>query len=343
MKALIFLLCLGIAVPTYGLRYATDLDQSQWITETSPYVCRLEHYINGYGTGAFVHHAGETRRLEMDGQGIMFGAEKITVLAQPPTWQPRRSASALAETAVKQGELRLDESLATQVAARLLEGMMVEFRGTLRENVAQPLEVQLSTVGFRGAFDEFTACEDQLLPANFAQLERSRVQYGPGQIELDGNGRQLLNKIARYLEVDHSVRQIFIDGHTDSEGLTRDNVKISQQRAQLVYDYLVSQGVDENLLVVRFHAEKYPVARNNTPANRAKNRRTTVRLSREFVPQDPPDAVRSDDGEAQTASEDASRSADKPGQNSKANNKPLKQPRPNKSTNNRGGSTEVGE
>ena len=43
------------------------------------------------------------------------------------------------------------------------------------------------------------------------------------------------------------------------------------------------------MLVVRYHAEKYPVARNNTPANRAKNRRTTVRLSRVFTPQVEPE------------------------------------------------------
>ena len=154
--------------------------------------------------------------------------------------------------------------------------MMIEFQGTLKENESQPLAVSLSTVGFRGPFDEFTACEDQLLPANFEQLERTRVQYAPGQIELDPKSREVLRKLARYLEVDKTVKQIFIDGHTDSQGLTRDNVKISQQRAERVRDFLVSIGVPESLLVVRYHAEKYPVARNNTAANRAKETKKSL-------------------------------------------------------------------
>lgn len=293
MKALIFLILLGafggVAQSALALRYATSLDQSQWIAETSPYVCRLEHHIAGYGTSSFVHHAGEDRRLELDGQGIQFGQEKINVLARPPAWQPRRAPMNLSDTKVVDGELRLGEQLSSKVALRLLDGMMVEFRGTLRENQTQPLEVSLSTVGFRSAFAEFTSCEDQLLPANFAQLERSRIQYAPGQIDLDGKGRQVLRKIARYLEVDQSIQQIFIDGHTDNEGLTRDNVRISKQRAELVREFLIAQGVSDDLLVVRYHAEKYPVARNNTPANRARNRRTTVRLSSEYIPQTPPE------------------------------------------------------
>jgi outer membrane protein OmpA-like peptidoglycan-associated protein len=292
MKAFVFFLSLAAivwTVPAGALRYATDMDESQWITDASPYVCRLEHHIAGYGTGAFVHHAGEDRRLELDGQGISFGETEIKVLAEPPTWQPRKPPFSLAAVQIKHGELHLDEQLSSQVAAELLGGMMIAFRGKLKESEAQPLEVHLSTVGFRGAFDDFTVCEDQLLPANFAQLERSRIQYKTGQIEVDGVGRGLLRKIVRYLEVDSSVKQIFIDGHTDSVGMTRNNVKVSQQRAELVRDFLVSRGVDEQMLVVRYHAEKYPVASNDTPANRAKNRRTTVRLSRVFTPQVEPE------------------------------------------------------
>ena len=297
MKAFVFLaviVAVGSAVPAGALRYATEMDESQWVTDVSPYVCRLEHYIAGYGTGAFVHHAGEDRRLELDGQGIMFGKADIRVLAEPPNWQPRKTPSGLAQIQVKHGELHLNEQLSSKVATELLGGMMIAFRGNLKENEAQPLEVHLSTVAFRGAFDDFTACEDQLLPANFAQLERSRIQYQSGQIELDGAGRGLLKNIARYLEVDSTVRQIFIDGHTDSAGMTRDNVRVSQQRAELTRDYLVSLGVPEQMLVVRYHAEKYPVARNNTPANRAKNRRTTIRLSKVFIPQEEPEPLPSE-------------------------------------------------
>ena len=48
--------------------------------------------------------------------------------------------------------------------------------------------------------------------------------------------------------------------------------------------YLVSGGVDRASIVLRWHGERYPVASNRTVAGRAKNRRVTVRVSKEPAP-----------------------------------------------------------
>jgi outer membrane protein OmpA-like peptidoglycan-associated protein len=182
---------------------------------------------------------------------------------------------------------------------------MVTFEGALKESGDQPVVVYLSTVGFRQAFDNFTACEDQLLPASFDQLQRSRIQYPVGAIELDDQAKALLRKIVQYLDVDASVQQIFVDGHTDDTGLTKDNILMSQQRAERVRDYLLDLGVSQEMLVVRYHAEKYPVVRNTSAQTRAKNRRTTIRLSREFEAQPAPESTQESAGSAvaSTASE----------------------------------------
>jgi outer membrane protein OmpA-like peptidoglycan-associated protein len=288
MKNLIFLLfgLFGLfGLNAFGLKYETGLDTSQWVNDGSRFSCRLEHYITGFGTGAFVHNAGEDRRLALDGQGIAFGGESVIVRAVPPNWRPGGNGLALGQLKPVQGEVQVGETLATNIASELLGGMMITFEGALRESVTQPIAVQLSTVGFRKAFDDFAICEDQLAAASFSQLERSRIQYKVGQIELGATGKRLLSKIANYLGVDSTVQQIFIDGHTDDTGLTRDNIVMSRQRAERVRDYLLGKGVPKEMLVVRFHAEKYPVARNTSAGNREKNRRTTVRLSREYEPQ----------------------------------------------------------
>lgn len=288
MKYLSFFL-LGLLAPTaLALKYETGMDTSQWVNDASPFVCRLEHYITGYGTGAFVHHAGEERQLALDGQGVAFGGKEVKIQARPPKWKPGGQGAFLAQLVPTEGEVRVGEAVATDIATELLRGMMVTFDGALKESGDQLISVYLSTVGFRQAFDDFTVCEAQLLPANFAQLERTRIQYAVGQIELDEAAKSLLDKIKTYLQVDDSVQQIFIDGHTDDTGLTKDNIVMSQQRAERVYEYLVNIGVSPEMLVVRYHAEKYPVARNTSAVNRAKNRRTTVRLSRDFELQSDP-------------------------------------------------------
>jgi hypothetical protein len=61
-----------------------------------------------------------------------------------------------------------------------------------------------------------------------------------------------------------------------------------------VTNYLLDKGVSEEMIVTRYHGESYPVVKNSGNRNRAKNRRTTVRLSREEPvvvmnkPQEPP-------------------------------------------------------
>nr|WP_315257018.1 DUF5723 family protein [uncultured Flavobacterium sp.] len=67
-----------------------------------------------------------------------------------------------------------------------------------------------------------------------------------------------------------------IEGHTDSVGNATANQKLSEARAKVVMDALVSKGVNpENLTYKGFGASK-PVASNKTAAGRAENRRTEV-------------------------------------------------------------------
>ena len=47
-----------------------------------------------------------------------------------------------------------------------------------------------------------------------------------------------------------------------------------------VMEFFKANGVQESQITMRFHGERYPVAPNNSAANRAKNRRVAVRLER---------------------------------------------------------------
>ena len=77
MKYLLFFLLGTMAPFAFGLKYESSMGVSQWINDASPYACRLEHYIEGYGTGAFVHLAGEERTLSLDGQGIALDRKSV--------------------------------------------------------------------------------------------------------------------------------------------------------------------------------------------------------------------------------------------------------------------------
>lgn len=70
--------------------------------------------------------------------------------------------------------------------------------------------------------------------------------------------------------------RVLIEGHTDSDGDDAANNALSLARATAVRDALATAGVDRSILRVRGHGERRPVAPNDTPANKARNRRVDL-------------------------------------------------------------------
>ncbi len=88
-----------------------------------------------------------------------------------------------------------------------------------------------------------------------------------------------LKSIADVLKENGPVR-VKIIGHTDSDGDDAKNLELSQRRAQSVKNELVSKfGIDASRIETEGAGETTPVAPNDTPANKALNRRV------EFVKQ----------------------------------------------------------
>lgn len=64
-----------------------------------------------------------------------------------------------------------------------------------------------------------------------------------------------------------------LSGYTDNVGSESSNLKLSQNRANSVKNYLVNKGIDPNKIEAVGYGEINPIAPNDTPENRAKNRR----------------------------------------------------------------------
>lgn len=69
-----------------------------------------------------------------------------------------------------------------------------------------------------------------------------------------------------------------IQGYTDNSGSANYNQKLSEKRAEVVKDYMVSKGIDANRLTVKGFGEKDPIANNNTAEGRALNRRIEFKI-----------------------------------------------------------------
>ena len=67
-----------------------------------------------------------------------------------------------------------------------------------------------------------------------------------------------------------------VTGYTDSSGAADYNQKLSEKRAQSAADVLVEQGIDRSRITVMGEGENNPVASNDTPQGRVKNRRVEI-------------------------------------------------------------------
>ena len=71
-----------------------------------------------------------------------------------------------------------------------------------------------------------------------------------------------------------------VEGHTDSDGSDAFNMKLSQDRADVVKDALIERGIKSSNINSVGYGESRPVETNKTAAGKAKNRRTEVILQK---------------------------------------------------------------
>ncbi len=89
-----------------------------------------------------------------------------------------------------------------------------------------------------------------------------------------------LAKVAEALQEQGEDKKIVIEGHTDSRGSDKKNIKLSQQRADSVRTYLISQGVSSGRISAVGKGESQPIANNKTAEGRANNRRVEIIVGR---------------------------------------------------------------
>lgn len=86
-----------------------------------------------------------------------------------------------------------------------------------------------------------------------------------------------LQRLVEFLELNPGVR-IEISGHTDNSGSDEHNYKLSGARAFEVYQYLFQHRIAKDRMTYKGYGKDRPLFPNDTEGNRAKNRRTEIRI-----------------------------------------------------------------
>ncbi|WP_369854636.1 OmpA family protein [Candidatus Thalassolituus haligoni] len=103
----------------------------------------------------------------------------------------------------------------------------------------------------------------------------SGVNFESGSARLTANASTILDNAAAELRK-YPDAMIEIAAFTDSQGAEAFNLRLSQQRADSVRNYLIGKGLAAGQLTARGYGEASPVASNETATGRAENRRVEL-------------------------------------------------------------------
>lgn len=118
-----------------------------------------------------------------------------------------------------------------------------------------------------------TPFEKEILLSMIAQGERiilKNVLFKINSFELDTTFTAELDKAITLIKANPKL-QFEISGHTDRIGTVAHNQQLSEQRAKVVYDYFIAQGVSSEKLTYKGYGQSCPISDNNN-----ENRRTEL-------------------------------------------------------------------
>ncbi len=271
--------------------YSQFLDDGGWRVDVSVFQCAMTHTIPMFGEAVFATRAGENSQFYLHSDGLRLAAGEAQLRAKSPVWSERLVDRDLGNLAVVKSTrpIRLESRRTEQLLSQLADGRELLISRKPWYEAEGDAQVVITPVGFRAAYQRYLGCLAGLLPANFDQIKRTAVYFGSNQFEdIRASELQKLDNIVAYVKADPTVKEFYIDGHTDSVGTREDNLILAENRAKEVMRYLVNKGVPEGAIVSRWHGERYPVAGNQSVAGRAKNRRVTIRLEKIEPPKSKP-------------------------------------------------------
>jgi peptidoglycan-associated lipoprotein len=110
-------------------------------------------------------------------------------------------------------------------------------------------------------------------------LSNDKVRFPLNKAELSDEAKAMIDEAVGPLVKANRGVYFEIEGHTDSTGDADYNMKLGEERALAVRDYLAkAHGIALNRLNVISYGESEPLADNKTREGRAQNRRVVIRI-----------------------------------------------------------------
>ena len=106
-----------------------------------------------------------------------------------------------------------------------------------------------------------------------------QIQFQTGKAIIEPVSFNILDDVVQVM-TDYPQLEVRIEGHTDNVGSDATNLKLSKDRADAVFEYLIAQGIDGRRLQTEGFGETRPIDTNKTPQGRQKNRRVEFHITK---------------------------------------------------------------
>jgi chemotaxis protein MotB len=177
-----------------------------------------------------------------------------------------------------------NDDCATKLAEKLAEE-----KGDLNkrlEEVERQRELERARVAvYQGLLDKLKGMIDtgqlQVNIRNGKMIVRlpDNVLFDPGKTDIKVAGKKALAQLTDVLKAIPN-RSFQVTGHTDNAPIKsmkfRSNWDLSTARAVEVVDFMIKSGMEPNRLSATGYGEYDPITANDTPANKAQNRRIEI-------------------------------------------------------------------
>jgi outer membrane protein OmpA-like peptidoglycan-associated protein len=145
-----------------------------------------------------------------------------------------------------------------------------------------PLQVE-EEIAAELAQEGYAAASDELVDYSISDYKAFdpsgiAIPFGFNESKLLPQTVRSLEKIVKGMKKD-PLSRIMVQGHSDKQGPRSHNYRLSQQRAQVITQYLIQQGIEEYRIEQAAYGESLPVEEGNTVRVFKKNRRGDFQMS----------------------------------------------------------------
>ena len=173
---------------------------------------------------------------------------------------------------------QINDSLSVSLSEREKKGQELEQVLANKDRAVQDLKSKISSalLNFKENDISVTIKNGKVYVSLAEQL-----LFGSGSVVVDAKGVNALQQLAKAIK-DQSDINIMVEGHTDNVPISKksqymnDNWDLSVMRATSITRILTREGVNPKQITASGRSEFSPLASNDTPQTKQKNRRTEI-------------------------------------------------------------------